>query len=99
MAKFSGKKADNTPTCGKVESVTIERARQFNWGVSFTMVLNGVTINNCSIGTTKNGDNFISFPSYKGKDGKWYSYIYFRFSEEDLEKILDMVAEKVANEK
>ena len=96
MAKFT--KKSTKQEFGKIESVEVTRAKSFSWGVSFTMVLNGVTINNCTVGVTKAGDNFISFPSYKGKDGKWYSYIYFRFSEEDAEKILDMVAEKLGNE-
>lgn len=95
MARF--KKSE--PEYGKVESVEITRAKEYSWGISFTMVLNGVTINNCSVGVTKSGDNFISLPSYKGKDGKWYSYVYFRFSEKDLETILDKVAELVANTK
>ena len=99
MAKFTKKAKATQPENGVIESVEIIRARQFDWGVSFSMKLNGIVINNCTVGLTKNGENFISFPSYKGKDGKWYSYIYFRFSDEDLEKVLDLVAEKVANEK
>ena len=38
-------------------------------------------------------NSFISFPSYKGRDGKYYSYIYFRFSEADQDEILKAVAE------
>ena len=99
MARFTKKAKAAAQENGIIESVEILRARQFDWGVSFSMMLNGITIHNCTVGLTKNGDNFISFPSYKGKDGKWYSYVYFRFSPEDLEMVLDMVAEKVANEK
>lgn len=76
---------------GEVVSFEILKATQFNWGVSFNMVLNGVTIYNCTVAETKDGKQFISFPSRKGSDGKWYSYVYFRFSDADLEAILEAV--------
>ncbi len=75
----------------EVVSFEILKATQYNWGVSFNMVLNGVTIYNCTVAETKDGKQFISFPSRKGTDGKWYSYIYFRFSDADLEAILEAV--------
>ena len=76
---------------GEVVSFEILKATQFNWGVSFNMVLNGVTIYSCTVAETKDGKQFISFPSRKGSDGKWYSYVHFRFSDADLEAILDAV--------
>lgn len=75
--------------CGEVFSFEILKATQFSWGVSFNMVLNGVTIYNCTVAETKEGKQFISFPSRKGSDGKWYSYVYFRFSDAALEAILE----------
>lgn len=80
---------------GKVESFEILRATQYSWGVGFNMVLNGVTIYNCTVAETKDGKYFISFPSRKGTDGKWYSYVYFRFSEADQTAILDAVQNKL----
>lgn len=87
------KKGKKEVVCGKVESFKILKATQFSWGVSFNMVLNGVTIYNCTVAETKDGNFFISFPSRKGSDDKWYSYVYFRFSEEDQNKILAAVSE------
>lgn len=80
---------------GKVDSFEIIKATMYSWGVGFNMILNGVTIYNCTVAETKDGKNFISFPSRKGTDGKWYSYVYFRFSDDDMARILDAVAEKI----
>lgn len=80
---------------GKVISFEILKATQYSWGVGFNMVLNGVTIYNCTVAETKEGKFFISFPSRKGSDGKWYSYVYFRFSEADQNAILEAVQNKL----
>lgn len=95
MAFAKKGKADSKKAveCGKVESFGILKATQYSWGVGFNMILNGVTIYNCTVAETKDGNFFISFPSRKGTDGKWYSYVYFRFSEEDQKRILDAVSE------
>ena len=81
--------------CGKVDSFEILKATQYSWGVGFNMILNGVTIYNCTVAETKEGNFFVSFPSRKGSDGKWYSYVYFRFSEDDQNAILAAVSEKL----
>lgn len=90
--KNSGKK---NVEYGEVDYFEILKAKQYDWGVSFNMVLNGVTIYNCTVAETKEGKHFISFPSRKGTDGKWYSYVYFRFSDADLEAILEAVENKL----
>lgn len=89
------KKGKKTVECGKVESFEVLKAKQYSWGVGFNMILNGVTIYNCTVAETKEGNFFISFPSRKGTDGKWYSYVYFRFSEEDQNAILEAVSDKL----
>lgn len=81
---------------GVVSEFKVKNARQFDWGTTFTLVLNGVEIHGCKVGERKDGNSFISFPSYKGKDGKWYSYVYFRFSEADTDAILKELAEQLA---
>lgn len=90
--KNSGEKKAES---GKVISFEILKATQYSWGVGFNMVLNGVTIYNCTVAETKDGKFFISFPSRKGTDGKWYSYVYFRFSEADQNVILEAVQNKL----
>ena len=37
---------------GKVISFEILKATQYSWGVGFNMVLNGVTIYNCTVAET-----------------------------------------------
>ena len=91
MAFGNKKNSKKNVEYGEVVSFEILKATQFNWGVSFNMVLNGVTIYNCTVAETKDGKQFISFPSRKGSDDKWYSYVYFRFSDADLEAILEAV--------
>ena len=65
--------------------------------IFFSLNLNGVTINNCRVATGKNGD-FISFPQYKGKDGRYYNYVWVRLSEEDEKNILNEIQETINQE-
>ena len=62
--------------------------------VFLTLMLNGVSINNCRIATGKNGD-FISFPQYKGTNGEYYNVVYAKLSEEDTKNICALVQEKI----
>lgn len=92
---FTKNRGKKSAEYNEVISFEILKATQYNWGVGFNMVLNGVTIYNCTVAETKDGKQFISFPSRKGTDGKWYSYVYFRFSDGDLEAILEAVENKL----
>lgn len=49
-----------------------------------------VTIYGCRIVNGNNG-NFISFPSAKGKDGKYYSHAFIRLTAEEQEEIIEAV--------
>ena len=62
--------------------------------VFLSLMLNGVTINNCRVVTGKNGD-FISFPQYKGSNGEYYNVVYARLSDEDTKNICALVQEKI----
>lgn len=73
-----------------ITSVSVERVRDTSKGIFFTLVLNGIYIHSCKVVEGKNGD-FISFPQYKGNDGKWYSYVWVRLSEADSNHILSLV--------
>lgn len=55
--------------------------------VRFSLTVNGVTVYGCNVVEGKNGD-FISFPSYKGKDGKYYNHAYIPLTDEEQEGIL-----------
>lgn len=55
--------------------------------VRFSLTVNGVTVYGCIVMEGKNGD-FISFPSYKGKDGKYYNHAYIPLTDKEQESIL-----------
>lgn len=51
--------------------------------------LNGITIYGMAIMANKStGEAFLSWPSQKGKDGKYYSTCYARLSDSDQETII-----------
>lgn len=82
------------PEYGTVETWEIERVRNNNGMIRFTLILNGVTINGCYLKEWKDGrttKTFIGMPSYKGSDGNYYNHVYFRFSPEDQDAIIDAV--------
>lgn len=55
--------------------------------VRFALTVNGVTVYGCNVVEGKNGD-FISFPSYKGKDEKYYKHAYIPLTDKEQESIL-----------
>lgn len=55
--------------------------------VRFSLTVNGITVYGCNVVEGKNGD-FISFPSYKGKDGKYYNHAYIPLTDKEQERIL-----------
>lgn len=78
----------------KLDSFAVTRAVVVGNTILFDVVLNGLTVYGCSVVEGKNGD-FISFPSRKGKDGKYYSIVWARISDEDQKAILDEVEKKL----
>ena len=89
------KPVNNTNTTATIFNYEILRVKlnKFNV-VNFSMKINDITINNCKVIEGKNGD-FISFPSYKGSDGKYYNHVYIKLSDSDLKDILKAVEEKL----
>ena len=73
--------------------IKVTRAHQFEDGaVAIDLEVNGVSIYNATLREGKNG-MFVSFPSRKGKDGKYYSHVYVKFSEDDVKNIVEQVEE------
>ena len=66
------------------------RANQVEDLVFFDVDINGVTIYGCKVVEGKNGD-FISFPSHKGKDGKYYNHAYIKLSDDQAKDIISQV--------
>lgn len=94
-AKKTKKKAETTERetielrSAEVKNVRVVESKNGDL-VFFTAVLNGIVIYNCRVATGKNGD-FISYPQYKGNDGKYYNNVYVSLSEEDSSKVLELV--------
>ena len=83
------KKAENKEEVKNVIKVT--RGHVFDDGsVAFDMEVNGVSIYNSILREGKNGQ-FVSFPSRKGKDGKYYSHVFVKLSEEDTKSIVEQL--------
>ena len=78
-----------------IDSFSVNRVHQFdNGGVTFDMTVNGISIYGCRVVETKDGD-FIGLPQRKGKDGKYYSIVWARFSEADTKDILAEVEKQL----
>lgn len=81
----------------KVEdhSIEVKRVKDFSEEektcIAFDMDVNGIAIYGAyyRAGKDKNGKDYsmISFPSQKGKDGKYYSHCFFKVTDADLESI------------
>jgi len=80
----------------KVREFEVKNVNQYKDTVFFNLVINGVIIYGCRVVEGQKGD-FISFPSKKGNDGKYYNHAFAALSEEDAGKILAEV-EKQLNE-
>lgn len=78
MALKGKKKEEKTYTY----EVEVTRAKEIKGSYAFDMRVNGVMIYGCWLKETKDGNNFVSFPSYKGTDGKYYSHAYFKVTDE-----------------
>ena len=79
--------------------VEVTKAHEFKSGdIGFDMVVNGINIYGCvylNENPEKNiKDPFISFPSRKGSDGKYYNHVYFKITDElfsEIEKGIEAV--------
>lgn len=77
---LKGKKKEEEKTY--TYEVEVTRAKEIKGSYAFDMRVNGVMIYGCWLKETKDGNNFVSFPSYKGTDGKYYSHAYFKVTDE-----------------
>lgn len=78
-----------------VYSIEVIRAKEYKDTVFFDVVINGVSIYGCRFVEGKNGD-FVSFPSYKGNDGKYYSHAYIKLDDDavkDIDEQIDKLLE------
>lgn len=90
----TAKKETKTVKEAKVTSYEVSQVKMFdNGGIMFTLTINDITIYGCKVATTKDGRDFISWPSRKGADGKYYSHVFVKLSDVDSANILKKVEE------
>ena len=88
--KKSGKAAAEEKITVNPDNIKVDRAKEFEKSISFDCTLFGcVKIYGCTYRTytdKTSGEEkgIISFPSKKGKDGKYYNHAYFFVSDEVL---------------
>lgn len=95
------KKTEKSAEQAQAQALTIEvlRAKDFTkddakeneCSIVFDMKVNGVTIYGCwyRTGSDKKGEDYemVSFPSQKGKDGKYYNHAYVQLQQFDIDFI------------
>lgn len=105
MAKINtkGKKPQKAKEADAPITWEVSYIRAWNDG-SVTFALNlqvatkrWVTIYGCRIVEGKDG-SFISFPSRKGGDGKYYSHAYLRLTQEEQDEIIQAALEGLEEE-
>ena len=79
---------------GEMAIFEVENVRELKWGVVFDLMINDVKLYSCRLVDGDNG-KFIGFPSYKGKNGKYYTHCYFPFSDKDMKKVIDVVEDEL----
>lgn len=77
--------------------ITFEVKRSKIWsngGVTADVEINGVTIYGCRVVEGANED-FLSFPSRKGNDGKYYSYAYIHLDAAEMKAIIAEIERQI----
>lgn len=73
-----------------INDLKVLRAKEYKNTIFIDLEVNGVKIYGCRYVEGKNGD-FISFPSYKGSDGKYYSHAYVDLDEAMVQLIDEQI--------
>ena len=89
--RTENKEAENAKQeAAKIYNLEVKRAKEYKDTVFFDVDINGVMIYGCRYVEGKNGD-FVSFPSYKGSDGKYYSHAYIKLDEAAISLIDEQI--------
>jgi hypothetical protein len=79
--------------------VKVLRAKEIKDAITFDVRINGVTIYGCWYRVYEDREKpgeetgFVSFPSRKGTDGKWYSYAYIKIDKDNMTLIEKQIEE------
>lgn len=89
------KKPNTNQDCLKISSFSVIRTRMLESGsVVADLKINGIIIYGCFVVETKKGD-FISLPQRKGSDGKYYSIVWAKLSDQDTKDIIAEIEKKL----
>ena len=90
--KVNVKKKNEINDKNDAKIIAVKRAKEFDWGISFDMIVNDVVIYGCKLLAKKDSDEvFIAFPSSKGTDGKYYNYVYVNLSDKETQDIVAQI--------
>lgn len=79
-----------------VSGFSIGRVRDNGQGVPFADVtINGVTVYGCAVRATQAGEAFLAWPTRKGQDNKFYKLAYAPLTQEDQDKIIQVIYDKL----
>lgn len=80
----------------KIYNLEVKRAKEYKNTVFFDVDINGVMIYGCRFVEGKNGD-FVSFPSYKGSDDKYYNHCWIKLDEASVKLIDEQIDQLLAD--
>ena len=88
--KMSRRSENKEAQAAKIYNLEVKRAKEYKNTVFFDVEINGVMIYGCRFIEGENGD-FVSFPSHKGNDGKYYSHCYIKLDEASISLIDEQI--------
>ena len=79
-----------------VSSFSIGRVRETPNSVIFAdLTLNSVTVYGVAVRAGRDGEAFLAWPASKGQDGKWYKLAWAPLTQEDQDKIIQTIYDKL----
>ncbi len=87
VARKKNKETENA----QVYNIEVSRAKELDSGdIALDLIVNGVSIYGVFYVTREvdgKETSFLSFPSRKGSDGKYYKYVYFPMDDKQLAQL------------
>lgn len=91
----------NTTTIQRLDPISVSgfsigRVHDNGYGVPYADVtINGVTVYGCAVRATQAGEAFLAWPTKKGQDNKFYKLAYAPLTQEDQDKIIQAIYDKL----
>lgn len=75
----------------KAAGATVTNVQQGKYSITFTLKCKGFSLYNLRVVERKDGGYFIAPPNHKGSNDKYYSDYALYLSDDDTDRLLDMV--------